>query len=390
MFKNKRGVSIDKLFLIESILILVVCVGMIVYVNNVFEETHFEKRIVVRDLSLTINTIESVPGNVYYWYTPKIDIKDYDFKFFDNLVLVSEKIVATLGYPFFYNGFLKKYEIYTIFKVKNFTISKFNDILVISPESRFGLKDKLVVAETPSEDYQIILPPVDDEENDDEAQTDEQDNTFPTTDFSKLSHICFKAAENEECDDNKRVRKIAGFYAGPIPTKKSGYGCSEQEGRKFLTDLKALGITTVVDLACGKCSKEYLPLLQEFGMDRIDACMDNDKKIELDGAAWAEVKNTLSAGNTYLHCYYGRHRATTVIQRWLIETQGRGCKETLELSKSGASALNNPLAEQGYFNNYGKGIELDENYNAVGTGANFHAWVMGSDRCKIEFPDFKS
>lgn len=140
MFKDKRGISIDKLFLAEAILIAIVAIGIFAYINNLSENTLFEKKVIIRDLSLLANTIQSVPGNVYYEYMPskKTKSKDYVYSFSDNVVTITEEVYK-ISYPLFYNTFLL-FQVYPITQVEKFTISNFNNVFVIAPEKVIGIK----------------------------------------------------------------------------------------------------------------------------------------------------------------------------------------------------------------------------------------------------------
>ena len=103
MFKNKRGISIAKLLIIELILGLVVFGGVSFYLYSLEDNKLYEKKLITRDLSLLSNTIQSVPGNVAYQYVPKkagdsmfdflhvFDEEDtYNFEFYNNQITISE------------------------------------------------------------------------------------------------------------------------------------------------------------------------------------------------------------------------------------------------------------------------------------------------------------
>ncbi|MFH1440153.1 MAG: hypothetical protein ABIG89_06290 [Candidatus Woesearchaeota archaeon] len=170
---NKRGITLDLIALGELILISMVFIGMIVYVYNIKNDTLFEKRTIVRDLSLLANTIQSVPGNTFYVFTPTISGKDYAYEFVDNLVILSEKEHAKLGYPFFVNKFIPFHR-YALIDTINFTLSKFNEFFVISSEKRFGPAIESIISEEGSVDYVISSdkPRVDKESEDDKEPTD--------------------------------------------------------------------------------------------------------------------------------------------------------------------------------------------------------------------------
>ena len=79
MFKNKKGITLDKVFLVEAILIVVVCVAIIVYIGNLYSDTSFDKRIIARDLAFLTDSAQSIPGNLYYEYTPPLEGEKYSF-----------------------------------------------------------------------------------------------------------------------------------------------------------------------------------------------------------------------------------------------------------------------------------------------------------------------
>lgn len=204
---------------------------------------------------------------------------------------------------------------------------------------------------------------------------------------SASAPFCYTAG----CDETWRIRKIDDFYAGSMPTKSGSGNCDLAKGKQFLQGLKSLGVTTIIDLNC-ECGPSYPALVTELGMNRIAACIGENGPTFSDGI-WEVVKNKLSNGNAYLHCTYGKHRTTAVIEKWLIEAKGKGCKEALDKSKQGSSANGDALAKNGYFNNYGSGIILDSSYKASGTHScsasdksycNYHTWVLTSSQCQTE------
>lgn len=167
MFRLKRGVirykraegrseSLSWIAISELILISIVFISFLVFMGNVNDNTLFEKRAIARDLSLLVNTIQSVPGNTFYVYRPSEHV-DYGFEFIDNQVIISEEKYGKLGYPFFENMFIPFHQ-YNVLNVPDFSISKFNNVLVISPEKRFGLaKDlSLLSSETHSLGYDMV------------------------------------------------------------------------------------------------------------------------------------------------------------------------------------------------------------------------------------------
>jgi N-acetylmuramoyl-L-alanine amidase len=152
MFKNKRGISIGKILLIELILGLVVFAGISVFLYSLQDNTLFEKKVITRDLSLLSNTIQSVPGNVAYQYIPVekeesifdyLNIlkeeKAYNYEFIKNKITISENFYSKISYPFFYNNYLEQ-GIYVIQNATMFTITNFNNAFTIHSKGMLGLK----------------------------------------------------------------------------------------------------------------------------------------------------------------------------------------------------------------------------------------------------------
>ncbi len=188
ILKNKRGISIDKLFLLELFLAIVVSAGILYYVYSVSTDTLFEKKVITRDLSMLSNTIQSVPGNVYYEYTPSkkkllsffgADIvyddifsknKPYNFEFSGNMILISEEVYSKLGYPYFINHFLDQ-GLYSLPNAKKISLTNFNHAFVVSSQPMVGLKYETKIIETPSTGFKVTTEP---------TQKDTKDAKLPT------------------------------------------------------------------------------------------------------------------------------------------------------------------------------------------------------------------
>ena len=169
MFKNKRGISIAKLLIIELILGLVVFGGVSFYLYSLEDNKLYEKKLITRDLSLLSNTIQSVPGNVAYQYVPKkagdsmfdflhvFDEEDtYNFEFYNNQITISENFYSKLSYPYFYNNNLE-HGLYILTNATRFTLTNFNNAFSIHAKGMVGLKhdNTALIQESPSTEYKL-------------------------------------------------------------------------------------------------------------------------------------------------------------------------------------------------------------------------------------------
>ncbi|MFH1850358.1 MAG: N-acetylmuramoyl-L-alanine amidase [archaeon] len=87
---GKRAQLLDEVYLvIFELLLLGVCgYGLLQYVDNMVDDTHFEKTYMSRDLALLTGTILSSPGNIYYAYGA--DTSPFNVRWADNGVEVYE------------------------------------------------------------------------------------------------------------------------------------------------------------------------------------------------------------------------------------------------------------------------------------------------------------
>ena len=154
LLKNKRGISIDKLFLIELFLAIIVSAGMLYYVYSISNDNMFEKKVITRDLSMLSNSIQSVPGNVYYEYTPSKK-KLYNIELADNMIIISEESYSKLGYPYFNNLFLTQ-GLYSLPNANKISLSNFNNAFVVASQPMAGLKHEIDIPETLSTGYKIV------------------------------------------------------------------------------------------------------------------------------------------------------------------------------------------------------------------------------------------
>src|SRR3989344_432456 len=93
---NKKIGSFNLTFdvLIESVLILGITIFFIGYVDNINNNTLFERAFLSKDLSLITNALQSAPGEVIVSYEPK----------YSSSVLSWNRNVDLSNYNFFYNN----------------------------------------------------------------------------------------------------------------------------------------------------------------------------------------------------------------------------------------------------------------------------------------------
>jgi hypothetical protein len=79
-------------FLFEILMVMVVLVALLSYVDSIKKNTLFEKNYLARDIALTLNTLGTVPGNIFYLYSnPKVELKNFDIILNNNFAGVKEK-----------------------------------------------------------------------------------------------------------------------------------------------------------------------------------------------------------------------------------------------------------------------------------------------------------
>ncbi len=80
IFNCKRGVSYDVFFnVFEFVLAFIVALALFNFVNDVIEQSIFEKNYLARDLALITNTLYASPGEVVYIYNEDTDNFVIDF-----------------------------------------------------------------------------------------------------------------------------------------------------------------------------------------------------------------------------------------------------------------------------------------------------------------------
>jgi len=105
-FKCKRGMTHESFFNIFDILMVAtVIVAILLFINDVVQQTIFEKNYMARDMSILINTLYAAPGEVVYNYNE--NVQGFIFDIADNNVNVyrkQDKDTLNVFYPFAKNN----------------------------------------------------------------------------------------------------------------------------------------------------------------------------------------------------------------------------------------------------------------------------------------------
>ncbi|MAE42770.1 hypothetical protein CMO93_03290 [Candidatus Woesearchaeota archaeon] len=134
IFKNKRGVEQEVYFvIIESVLVLVVIIAMLQWVSSIAKDEDFEKLILSRDIALTMNTLQNIPGDIYYNYSAtNIELQKFNYKFKDNLISILDPgKPLKISYPFSRNLLISSNIPITIEKKDSIEFEINNNILTI-------------------------------------------------------------------------------------------------------------------------------------------------------------------------------------------------------------------------------------------------------------------
>ena len=89
LFNSKKGISNDLFFnVFEYMLAFVVLVALFQFVNEIIEQTIFEKNYLARDIALLVNTLSAAPGEITYTYNE--DTSKFLVEFNENVIIVYE------------------------------------------------------------------------------------------------------------------------------------------------------------------------------------------------------------------------------------------------------------------------------------------------------------
>ena len=100
---QKRGSITHEIyfFMFQVFLVLGTAFFLFSYSSIIVGNTIYEKEALAKDLSLTLNTIQSMPGGLFYNYASAINITKYDFLFSQQKTNIIEQDKAYISHPFF-------------------------------------------------------------------------------------------------------------------------------------------------------------------------------------------------------------------------------------------------------------------------------------------------
>jgi hypothetical protein len=102
---KKRGVI--ELWMLIELLIWFLAVMMFMYkINDIKNDTLFEKQFLARDIALTTETISSLPGDVYYEYVTNADLSRYEYVFSGSVKIFRTGESLEVTYPYYYDTHL--------------------------------------------------------------------------------------------------------------------------------------------------------------------------------------------------------------------------------------------------------------------------------------------
>lgn len=88
---KKRGVQLNLWTLVSILLLVLLILALFYFIRDVEENTFFERNLLAKDLSLTMNSIQGMPGDVYFNYESNL-LNRFNVTFEENRVLVEEKM----------------------------------------------------------------------------------------------------------------------------------------------------------------------------------------------------------------------------------------------------------------------------------------------------------
>lgn len=152
MNKRGQGTLLTSWIIIELVLLIILWYALFHYVGDVEDEDIFEKSYVVRDLALAAESVQSIPGDVtFYYYQDYFHLWDYDFYFEDNEVGISEPNdpVYRVTYPYYLS------EVYytilpTLQTPQQLVIVKDDNWFEVLEYADISFFEKLECSETPS------------------------------------------------------------------------------------------------------------------------------------------------------------------------------------------------------------------------------------------------
>jgi hypothetical protein len=136
MFRGKSGESsaVGFIVIIEVILIITLTIAFGAFYLDVKENTLFAKSHVARDISLLMETAQSVPGDVEVYYSEQgFDVGQFNYRFDMNLVQIyDEDPLYSIMYPYYLDTrWEDSFEDYEFSVPQGFVISNVKDSFII-------------------------------------------------------------------------------------------------------------------------------------------------------------------------------------------------------------------------------------------------------------------
>jgi hypothetical protein len=103
--QKKRGV-IELWLLIELLIFSCAAIMFNFKINDIKNDTLFEKQFLARDIALATETISSLPGDTYYTYDTKADLSKYEYVFSGSVKIFKTGESLEVTYPYYYDRHL--------------------------------------------------------------------------------------------------------------------------------------------------------------------------------------------------------------------------------------------------------------------------------------------
>ncbi|MFP4403410.1 MAG: hypothetical protein ACOC3X_01235 [Nanoarchaeota archaeon] len=103
-FKKKAGIRLSLWTIIEIILISLITIALFNFISDVKDNSSFKREALSKDISFIVNTIQSIPGDLFFSYSKTI-LNDFEISFTDNKVLINniDEKTRISSYPYFNN-----------------------------------------------------------------------------------------------------------------------------------------------------------------------------------------------------------------------------------------------------------------------------------------------
>jgi hypothetical protein len=102
-FRSKKGVEHALWTIIEIVLLMLILVSMFAFIRSVKENRFFERSALSKDTALLMDTLQSLPGDVFYTYHHQgFDTTRYTFSFNkDEVVVKDSDSILNNRYPYY-------------------------------------------------------------------------------------------------------------------------------------------------------------------------------------------------------------------------------------------------------------------------------------------------